>query len=110
MKTEYYLAIALLAANIAAAARGRPIRVAFEGNVIFGDKTLDSQRQQVHDALESACKGIGAQGADPLTGGFDGEGYHFKYICSCAHGDTGLPYVVRPDNWWSAQATNAGSC
>ncbi|KAK2761082.1 hypothetical protein CKAH01_16377 [Colletotrichum kahawae] len=51
---QYYLAIALLAANVAAAARGRPIRVAYEGNVIFGDKTLDSQRQQVHDAIEAA--------------------------------------------------------
>ncbi|KAG8158334.1 hypothetical protein KVR01_012095 [Diaporthe batatas] len=107
---QFYVFIALLAADIASAFHGSPIRVAFEGNTQFGKNTRDDQRQHVHDALVSACEGIGAQGSDPLSGGFDSEGYHFKYVCSCAHGDTSLPYTVRVDPWWSAQATYSSGC
>jgi len=101
----------LVTVTVVAAARGKPIHVAFEGNVILGSKTLDSQRQEVHDSLRNHCLDIGANenGAETLTGGFDGEGYHFKYSCNCAHGNTGLPFTIR-EAIWSAQATNDGSC
>ncbi|KAL5330482.1 hypothetical protein ACEPPN_004010 [Leptodophora sp. 'Broadleaf-Isolate-01'] len=100
----------LIFASIALAAK--PVHVALEGNVSFGSGTLDSQRQTVHDKLRQHCLNIGANenGAETLTGGFDNEGYHFKYICNCAHGDVKLPYTVLIDSWWSAQATYAGQC
>ena len=101
----------MVTVSAVAAARGRPIHVALEGNVIFGAQTLDSQRKEVYDALRKHCLGIGANenGAETLTGGFDGGGYHLKYLCNCAHGDTKFPYTIR-ESGWSAQATSAGSC
>ncbi|EGU83964.1 hypothetical protein HZS61_008346 [Fusarium oxysporum f. sp. conglutinans] len=104
--------LVLLFAATALAARGKPIHVAFEGNVIFGSQTLDSHRQKVHDELYQHCLDIGANahGDETLTGGFDGEGFHFKYTCNCAHGNTKVPDTISIDSWWSAKATKAGTC
>jgi hypothetical protein len=103
--------ILLVTATTVFAARGKPIHVAFQGNVIFGTLTTDSQREEVHDSLRVHCLDIGANdnGEETLTGGFDGDGYHFKYLCNCAHGNTDFPLVIR-EAGWSAEGTNAGNC
>ncbi|POS79489.1 hypothetical protein DHEL01_v202111 [Diaporthe helianthi] len=108
-----YVYLALLAANIAsvtAVTLGKSRAVAFEGNVIFGKDTLDDQRVHVEDVIETNCLDLGAKGDKVLTGGFDGQGYHFKFVCRCATSNPKLPFTIHKDNWWSAQVTDAGAC
>ncbi|KAF9775601.1 hypothetical protein IL306_006283 [Fusarium sp. DS 682] len=97
----------LFAAATSAKTHGKPIRVAYTGNIIFGKGTLDNHRKQVREALQADCQNIGG-GANSLNGDFL-EGYHIQFFCNCAHGnamDNGA-YVIRPFGFWSAQVTKA---
>jgi hypothetical protein len=108
-------AIPVLLFSIPASTRkhGRPIIIAYEGNcksmTIVTAACSNGQQQQVYDTLLENCKAIGATGPTPLNGAFDGGGFHFKYLCTCAHGDTGLPFVISTLHL-DAQATYVSQC
>jgi len=67
--------------------------------------TTDAQRQTIEHSIYSTCQEIGG---GTLDGGFDGEGYHFKYTCDCARDDTGV-FVAR-GIFWSAQGSRGSKC
>jgi hypothetical protein len=89
-----------------AIAHGNSKTAVYEGNCVDGTSCSKEERQLIHDKLWSQCQ---AMGANDMSGGFDGGGYHFKYICSCVHGDTQLPFIYRdPD--FSAEVTFGKLC
>jgi len=108
-------AIPVLLFSVAASAtkHGDLIIVAYEGNCKSQNATSSvctgDQQGQVHDAIQGNCEAIGARSWSPITGGFDGGGFHFKYLCYCAHGNTGLPFQIRA-KLFDAQATYDRQC
>jgi hypothetical protein len=105
--------VLLFSVPASATKHGDPMVVAYEGNCKSGDTKSnvcsEGQQQYVHDVIQGNCEDIGAQSWSPLTGGFDGGEYHFKYLCYCAHGNTGLPFEIK-ENLFDAQATYYSQC
>ena len=113
LSTLFAMPVLLFSVPASAKRHGDPKVVAFKGNCksmsAASGACSTGQQKQAYDALHANCVGIGAKPWSPLVGGFDGGGFHFKYLCYCAHGDTGLPYSIY-DPHFDAQATYNSPC
>jgi hypothetical protein len=103
----HYLTILFTAFSVASAiTHGNPETAIYEGNCFDGINCSEQKRQMIYDKLWGQCQ---AMGAKSMPGGFDGDGYHFKYTCTCVHGDTKLPFIYNdPD--FAAEVTFGELC
>jgi hypothetical protein len=85
---------------------GNPMTAVYEGNCFAGITCSAQERQTIHDDLWSQCQSMGGK---TMPGGFDNDGYHFQYTCTCVHGNTWLPFTYNDPNF-AAQANFGELC